>query len=75
MWAVTCEAAPPGELVASPKVRESNRNPCCPPLKTLMLSVSVPLGDEPMKGLVWLTEAGVAILSGLAARRGDGGNV
>lgn len=49
MWAVTCEAPPPGWLPASPKVRESNKKPCCPPPSTPKLSVSVPLEDVPRK--------------------------
>lgn len=75
MWAVTCEATPPGWLPASPKVRESNKKPCCPPPSMPKLSVRVPLGDVPRKWLWWVAVAAAAIFSGLAARRGEEGNV
>lgn len=75
MWAVTCEAPPPGWLPASPKVRESNKKPCCPPPSMPKLSVRVPLGDVPRKWLWWVAVAAAAIFSGLAARRGEEGNV
>lgn len=75
MWAVTCEAPPPGWLPASPKVRESNKKPGCPPPSTPKLSVRVPLGEVPRKWLWWVAVAAAAIFSGLAARRGEEGNV
>lgn len=75
MWAVIWEAAPADGLPAKPKVRESNKKPCCPAPSTPRLSVRVPLGDEPRKALWWFAETDAAILSGLMASRGDEGNV